>query len=267
MQEVVARQGFETLEDAGAIGGNVQSSFGVDEPATVARMLAWVDALARDERFFLTYLPVAGHHPYAAAQPGPFAGSDDLGAYKNALYDGDRSLGALLEGLRARGHDRDTLLVIYGDHGEAFGQHDGNFGHTLSIYDENVRVPLYVSIPGVTTARLTVPNMASTIDIAPTILELAGLPVPGAYEGQSLLDPRSRLVLFQTDYSLGLVGLQDGCWKYILEIDSSRSRLFNTCADPHESHDVGATEPARVRAYGERVRAWASSARAGLVGD
>jgi len=264
MQEVVARQGFETLEDAGAIGGNVQSSFGVDEPATVSRMLAWVDALGRDERFFLTYLPVAGHHPYPAAQPGPFAGSDDLSAYKNALYDGDRSLGALLQGLRARGHDRDTMFVLYGDHGEAFGQHDGNFGHTLFIYDENVRVPLYVSIPGVTTGRVTVPNVASTIDIAPTILELAGLPVPGAYEGQSLLEPRSRLALFQTDYSLGLFGLQDGCWKYIFEIDSSRSRLFDTCADPQESRDRALELPSRVRAYSARLRAWTSATRAAM---
>ncbi len=265
MQEVVSRQGFDTLEDAGAIGGNVQSSFGVDEPATVAHMLKWIDRLAPGERFFLTYLPVAGHHPYAASEPGPFAGTDDLAAYKNALYDGDRSLGVFLAGLRARGLDRNTMFVIYGDHGEAFGQHDGNFGHTLFIYDENVRVPLWIAMPGLTTAHESAPNTASLIDIAPTILDVAGLPVPAAYDGQSLLDPRPRMALFYTDYSLGLLGLQDGCWKYHLEIDASRSRLFDTCADPGETTDLAAAMAGRVHAYSDRVRAWTSATRAAIA--
>jgi phosphoglycerol transferase MdoB-like AlkP superfamily enzyme len=70
MQGIVDQQGFETAEDAGAIGGNVQSSFGVDEPATVARMLAWIDR-GKSGRFLLTYLPVAGHHPRpAGGRPG-----------------------------------------------------------------------------------------------------------------------------------------------------------------------------------------------------
>ena len=138
------------------------------------RLLAWIDGTGRDKRFFITYLPVAGHHPYASVEPGPFAGRGDFGAYQNALYDGDRALGALVDGLRTRGLDGKTLFVIVGDHGEAFGQHDGNYGHTLSIYDENVRVPLFFAIPGVTTEHLVVPNVASVLDIAPTILDLGG---------------------------------------------------------------------------------------------
>ena len=262
MDDLMRRQGFETLEDAGAIGGNAQSSFGVDEPAAVDRMLRWIDTLGPGERFLLTYVPVAGHHPYASAGPGPFAGTDDLTAYKNALFDGDRSLGVFMDGLRARGLEGHTMFVIYGDHGEAFGQHDGNFGHTLFIYDENVRVPLWIAVPGLTTSALRVSQTASTIDIAPTILELAGIPVPAAYEGQSLLEPRPRMALFYTDYSLGLLGLQDGCWKYHFEIDASRSRLFDTCVDPRETKDLAAVMPDRVRAYGSRVRDWTSATRA-----
>jgi phosphoglycerol transferase MdoB-like AlkP superfamily enzyme len=265
MDAVVARLGFDTAEDAGAIGGNVQSSFGVDEPSTVKRMLAWIDGTGRDKHFFITYLPVAGHHPYASVEPGPFGGRGDFSAYQNALYDGDRALGALVDGLRARGLDGKTLFVIVGDHGEAFGQHDGNYGHTLSIYDENVRVPLFFTVPGVTTEHLAVPNVASVLDVAPTILDLAGLAVPPAYEGQSLLIPRDRMALFYTDYSVGLLGLQDGCWKYHLDIEAPRSRLFDTCTDPGERVDRAATEPERVRAYGERLRGWASATRRAIV--
>ena len=77
-----------------------------------------------------------------------FRESDDAGQYLNALHFGDAALGKFLDGLRARGLDTNTLFVIYGDHGEAFGQHEGNYGHTLFLYEENIRVPLLIAMPG-----------------------------------------------------------------------------------------------------------------------
>ena len=103
MEAVLAQQRFDTTADAGAIGGNVRSSFGVEEPATVQHMLSWIDQLPAGQRFFLAYLPAAGHHPYASPVAGPFAGETDLVAYKNALHYGDASLGAFLDGFRQRG--------------------------------------------------------------------------------------------------------------------------------------------------------------------
>ena len=117
-QSIIQHRGFQTLEDAGDIGGNHQSSFGVDEPATVARMLAWIDALPHGQKFFLDYLPIAGHHPYATPAGGPFSGPNDIDQYRNALHYGDESLGALMRGLRERGLEDNTLWIVYGDHGE-----------------------------------------------------------------------------------------------------------------------------------------------------
>jgi len=265
MDAVVARQGFDTLEDAGTIGGQRESSFGVDEVSTVSRVLSWIDRAPQEQPFFVAYLPTAGHHPYATDEPGPFSGRGEFSAYQNALYEGDRSLGALLEGLRARGLDRHTLFVVFGDHGEAFGQHDGNFGHTLQIYDENIRVPLFFAAPGVTTGHVAVDNVASVLDIAPTILDLVGLPVPASYEGRSLLQSGPRMALFYSDYSVGLLGLQDGCLKYQLDIDASRSRLFDTCADPGETRDIAAIHSDRIRPYSERLRNWSSATRASIT--
>src|SRR6202162_1618109 len=148
MESMIRHRGYQTLEDAGDITGNHNSSFGVDEPATVARMLAWVDTLPRGQHFFLTYLPIAGHHPYAAPEHGPFAGTAEIDQYRNALHFGDVSLGALVAGLRARGLEDNTVWVIYGDHGEAFHQHEGNYGHTFFLYEENVHVPFLVVAPG-----------------------------------------------------------------------------------------------------------------------
>jgi len=277
MQPIVDRLAFETAEDAGAIGGHVESSFGVDEPATVARMLAWIDALPAAQRFFITYLPVAGHHPYATVAPAPFPIRSEADAHHNALLDGDRSFGALIDGLRARGLGDDTILVVFGDHGEAFGEHQGNFGHTLFIYDENVRVPMIIGAASGRWRDTDAPadaqpiqgrrasTVASVIDVAPTVLDLLGLPAEPAHGGRSLLTPRAPVALFFTDYAVGWLGLRDGCWKYLYEVEAGRSSLFDVCADPRETIDRQAEFPQRLDVYRARVTAWSSATRAAIL--
>jgi phosphoglycerol transferase MdoB-like AlkP superfamily enzyme len=266
MQALVDRSGFDVREDAGAIGGNVESSFGVDEPAAVRRMLSWIDGLDSGQRFFLTYLPIAGHHPYATTAPGPFSESSELGAYKNALHEADAALASLLDGLRDRGLDRNTLVVLYGDHGEAFGQHEGNFGHSLFLYEENVRVPLIIAGASESIPPLRVGRVASVLDIAPTIVDLLGLPSEPHHQGVSLLEPRERMALFYTDYSLGLLGLRDGCWKNVFELDSGRSQLFDLCRDPDERRNLSTEAPNRIAAYRDRLQRWIEARRAEIVG-
>jgi len=256
MQSIIQHRGYHTMEDAGDIGGNHQSSFGVDEPATVARMLSWIDALPRGQRFFLTYLPIAGHHPYATSQPGPFPSSPEISQYRNALREGDESLGRLIDGLCTRGLQNNTLWVIYGDHGEAFGQHPGNYGHTFFLYEENIHVPLLIAAPGLLANPQRVAKVVSLVDIAPTILQFLKLPSPGNYEGRTMLDGVPRTALFFADYSLGLLGLRDGEWKYEYEIAADRSRLFNLQQDPAESTDLSIQEPARVSRYRQLVTNW-----------
>ena len=262
MNAVIQRRGFETLADAGAISGNFNSSFGVDEPATVGRMLAWLDALPRGQRFFLHYLPIAGHHPYETPEPGPFPASNDAGQYLNALYFGDAALGRFLDELRARGLDTNTLFVIYGDHGEAFGQHEGNHGHTLFLYEENVHVPLLVALPGAWHEPKRVKRQASLIDVAPTLLDLLGLQAPADYQGASLLNPSPRSALFFTDYSLPLAGLRDGRWKLIAELGSPRVKLFDLETDPLETRNVAARYAERVHDCQRRLAEWTAAQKA-----
>jgi arylsulfatase A-like enzyme len=264
MREVVTGRGFDTVEDAAAIGGVVHSSFGVDEETTVTRALTWIDAASRREPFLLAYLPIAGHHPYATRGPGPFDGRTALTQHLNALHEADAAVGQLIEGLRSRGLGERTMLVVYGDHGEAFGQHDGNSGHSLFIYDENVRVPLMIRVPGQKAARVQRP--VSVVDLSPTILDLLGQPAPPtATTSASMLDPAPRLALFFTDYSQGWVGLRDGCRKYLLDIDANRSRLFDVCGDAGETADRAAVEPERVAAYRARVLQWLAAGQAALI--
>jgi phosphoglycerol transferase MdoB-like AlkP superfamily enzyme len=250
MDALVAASGFAQAEDAGAIGGNRESSFGIDEAAAVRRILAWIDSIPRGRPFFAAYLPVAGHHPYAYSMAGPFSDSTDEGRYLNAIHDGDASLGTLLQGLRSRGLDTSTIVVVVGDHGEAFGQHEGNFGHTLEIYEENLRVPMMFAVPGVPPRR--VGRVASLIDLAPSILDLSGFAAPREYQGNSLLDPATRMALFFTDYSLGLVGARDGCTKFVYELASRRTRAFDVCDDPAETRPIAL----ETLPYSRRLDRW-----------
>lgn len=194
---VVQDRGYQILEDAGDIGGNLRSSFGVDEPATVARILAWIDALPRGQHFFLTYLPIAGHHPYdAPGGLGPFVGKDEIMQYRNSVHYGDVSLGTLIDGLRARGLYENTVWIIYGDHGEAFGQHDGNYGHTFFLYDENIHVPFVIAAPGLIRSQQRARKVVSLADTAPTILDLLGIAAPPNYQGRTMLNGPQRMALF-----------------------------------------------------------------------
>src|SRR3954470_24970735 len=124
----------------------------------------------------------------------------------NALHEGDAAFGALVDGLRSRHLDRNTLFVAFGDHGEAFGEHPGNFAHTLFINEENVRIPLVIAAPGAIARAERIARGASVVDIAPTILDLLGLRGQPLHQGASLLAPASRMALFYTDYSIGWLG-------------------------------------------------------------
>ncbi len=261
---MIRNRGYDVLEDAGDIGGNHNSSFGIDEPSTVERLLGWLDSRPRGRPFFVTYLPVAGHHPYETPEPGPFPDDEEIDRYRNAQHYADAAIGTLLAGLRQRGLEEQTLVVVIGDHGQAFGQHPGNFGHTLFIYEENVRVPFIISGAGLIDGPVRVTRMASQVDLAPTVLDLLGLRAPADYQGRSLLGERDDTALFFTDYSLGLVGLREGNWKFIHEVRGGRSKLFDLAADPEERYSLADEHPEQVERYREYLLRWAAAQR-GLV--
>jgi lipoteichoic acid synthase len=251
MQAIIRDRGFHRLEDGATIGGAFSSSFGVDEESTVRRLLKFVDALGPGERFFAVYMPIAGHHPYHApgVGPRPFPEHGPVDAYANDLYAGDAAFGLLRAGLRERGLDERTLYVVVGDHGEAFFEHEGNFAHSLFLYEENVRVPFWIAAPGLWAEQHRAPQLASLIDVVPTVVDLLGLDPSPRHEGRSLLEPVPRTVRFFTDQGVWRSGLRDGRWKVIEERDSGRAQLFDLITDPHEQNDLAATEPERLHQY------------------
>jgi arylsulfatase A-like enzyme len=234
----------------------------------VQKLLTWIDQGPRDRPFFVMYLPIAGHHPYNAPGEGPrpYGERPDLDRYASDLYRGDAAFGALEDGIAARGLADRTLWVVMGDHGEAFFQHEGNFAHTLFLYEENVHVPLIVAAPGLTDRVVRAPQIGSTADVAPTLLDLTGIAAPERWQGRSLLANDPGVARFYTDHTIWQMGLRSGRWKLIHEVESGRSKLFDLAKDPGETVDLAASERERVRRYEAHLAGWGARARERVLG-
>jgi hypothetical protein len=158
----------------------------------------------------------------------------------------DRSLGRLIDGLQQRKLWERTVLVVTADHGEALGEH-GIPHHGRGLYEALVRVPLIVSVPGVPPRHVRVP--VSTLDIAPTLLDLVGLATPGEYMGQSLVGflrgqtPKLDRPIALDESRLHLRGLVLGPYKII---DAKRRHvveIYDLTKDPQEAHNLYGTMP------------------------
>ena len=252
MAAVVQDRGFDVLADAATIASRFASSFGVDEPATVDAVLRFVDQ-APGRRFFAVYMPIAGHHPYHAPGDGPrpFPERSSSDEHRNDLFVADAAVGRLRAGLQARGLDDKTLYLVVGDHGEAFEEHPGNIAHALHLYEENVHVPLFFAAPGAALVPQRLATPVSVVDLAPTLVQLAGLHPLELATGQSLLQPRTggQVVRFSTEQATRRAGLVDGRYKFLLDRESNRAQLFDLHADPGERHDRAAEHPALVAHY------------------
>ena len=158
----------------------------------------WLDRRAKD-RFYLFLHYMDPHdpyfeHPYNGVGVARVAGDPDPAEAENlkALYRGeieylDRNFGKLLDKLKELGVYDDTLIVLTSDHGEEFMEH-GGWWHGLTLYDEQIRVPLLVKWPrNQRSAPFDETNgIARLIDVAPTLIARAGATAPAAMQGVDL---------------------------------------------------------------------------------
>jgi arylsulfatase A-like enzyme len=117
------------------------------------------------------------HAPYDSA-----SGASAFERYLGELGLVDQQLARLVALLNARFAGR-AALIVTADHGEAFAEH-GAYYHATALYEEQIRVPLLISVPGVEPRAVSTP--VSLVDLGPTILDLFGLATPGHFMGESL---------------------------------------------------------------------------------
>jgi arylsulfatase len=152
-----------------------------------------------------------------------------------------------------------TAVVLTADHGEALGnEDDGRFLHGHAVFEELARVPLLMWLPWLEKGR-RVEQIVSSIDLAPTLLDLAGVAVPSSFAGTSLFRPTpspeppaalverlepqwtTRHVLSPGRFGVAEWGLREGSWKLVM--DEQRVRLFDLGTDPKETTDIHAAHP------------------------
>lgn len=219
--------------------------------------------------FFLTSTHTVGvklpaFRRWTPAELGPAArGAAPLvNAYDNGILQADSSIAQIFSTLDAKGYLAGSIVVILGDHGDAFGEH-GLFGHTLSVYQETLHIPMiiYDADPAARYANL---DFATQSDIAPTLLARLGLPAPRDWQGVSLVDGPPRMVSTHwTDRERPwhAVLFRDGgrTWKYMYALDwgSRTEELYELAGDPAEQVNR-VQDPQAARALA-RVRARAAA--------
>jgi arylsulfatase A-like enzyme len=292
--EVLRARGYVTA--AFTEGGYVRAEFGFsqgfdtfqarprDIRETFAKARAWMSAArAPFFAFVQTYrihtpfdpapeLRELLVRPYAGSLPAsvqtvdhlPGSSSDPFVAedlpYLSDLYDAeiataDREVGELLAYLEAAGLMQNTLIVLTSDHGEELGEH-GHFDHGWSLYEDQLRVPLILHLPGRFEGGKVVPRIVHGVDLAPTLAEVARAEIPGAWSGISLLDElsdpaRQRVTPFLTrKEGERAVAIRAGPWKFIdfpageraFDPDDGGPKLFDLSSDPNETHNLWPTE-------------------------
>ena len=98
-----------------------------------------------------------------------------IDSYAREIARVDADVGTMIAALERKGISEDTVVVVVSDHGESLTEHESYFDHGQHLYDVSLRVPLIVKAPGVARAGVRVPCQLSTVDVAPSLLELAGV--------------------------------------------------------------------------------------------
>jgi arylsulfatase A-like enzyme len=192
-------------------------------------------------------------------------------AHVRALYDGevrfaDAALGRMLAGLEERRLRASTLIVVTSDHGEELKDH-GHWSHGHSVYDELLRVPLIVTGPGVPAGR-RIRELVQLIDVAPTILDVAGIPRPEVFEGESLLglitgEREERLegkaIFTRTTLRPRKAVVIEDRWKCIFK-EGGAIELYDLEDDPGETRNLAEVEHERAAALFARLRSWMDGA-------
>jgi arylsulfatase A-like enzyme len=263
----LGHHGYDEVLGWKQIGDGAElNSWGGTDAVLVDRTLEWIDR-DRARPFYATMWTHQGHHPYdpAPGQPaidffgdGPRPPDDyDLGRYLNQVAEVDRQLGRLFEGLRARGLEDETIVVVTGDHGEAFGDPHPTWGHGFRLYDEGVRVPLMIWSPALFAQGRRDATVGGHVDMGPTVLDLLGVDAPAEWEGRSLFAPeRPPRVYFYAANDDYLLGLRENDLKYVYNASRGRDLLFDLARDPDETHDLAAAHPDLCRRLRQRLSAW-----------
>ena len=250
----------------------------------------------KDEPFFINLWLHETHTPHLP-QKRLLEEFKDLGeaeqVYASIIAEGDEGVGRILKLLKELNLDDNTLVVFSTDNGPehstddkdhkgqglgkfySVGETGGLKGEKRSLFAGGIRVPLIVRWPGVVPAGKTdKTSVLTAVDLLPTFLEVAGVPLPADYkpDGESALaafkgTPIKRTKPIFWEWRGGdaqpdtwpSIGIRDGKWKLLVNKEQQRAELYDLENDWPEKYDVAAENPAVVQELTKKLDAWKSS--------
>ncbi|HKP57598.1 MAG TPA: sulfatase-like hydrolase/transferase [Polyangiales bacterium] len=258
------RQRIETVR---AKSGRVEVGSAYQDASVVNKqLLGMLDQQPKAPWFFFVgymdphdpYYP----HPYdgtayaraAHQEPDP----DEAPALRK-LYDGeitywDENFGQLIDELKRRNIYDELTIVITADHGEEFHEH-GGFWHGTTLYDEQVRVPLLVKLPGGEMRGNVVRHWVQSIDLMPTLLKRAGVAIPQGVQGRELFAGNTEVFAEESHEGNVLRALRidrGGAQLKLITANPGNPRklaereFYRVDQDPREQVNLAADEPALV---------------------
>jgi len=242
--------------------------------------LTWIDSDERptDSPFFLFLHYMDPHDPfrdpdnpgkgYARVQmgnPDPEKFKDAfIRSYSYEIEFMDEQVGRLIQGLKDRGLYEDSLIVFTADHGEEFHEH-GGWWHGLSLYDEQIAIPLMFKLPNSEMAEENY-DLARHVDIAPTIAQLAGVEPSEQWQGKALLTPGLEYTNDTTPHvhmhldfeGIQLKGLRTLEKKLIFANEGNKREyapieFYNLIEDPLEQDNLAESSETEVKLLGQAI--------------
>jgi arylsulfatase A-like enzyme len=203
-------------------------------------------------------------HPFPDRPPlGPATGTSD-GTIRDrlrVLAAVDEGLGRMLEALEASGQLASTLVVFTSDEGYFYGEHGLSVERRLA-YEESARIPLLMRLPSLAKAGRSIDELVLNIDLAPTVLELAGAAAPAGLHGHSLVPLlRGRSVAWRDSFlieyfsdrvfpwvaNLGYRAVRTRRYKYIHYVElTGMDELYDLDADPYELANLAGEKSGRA---------------------
>ncbi|HVN84935.1 MAG TPA: sulfatase-like hydrolase/transferase [Candidatus Binatia bacterium] len=207
-------------------------------------------------RFLLAFTSNT-HHPYPLTELLNESAKTPQEAYERLVAFELDLVVDLYQWMKQHGVADNTLLLVLGDHGEAFGEHPGNFGHAAFIYEENVHIPGFILHP----RRLGLPQhiaqLGSQVDLRATITDILGMNNPEPTDGMSLLrsDPH-RLIAHFTENGVSYFGVRDQRFSYIYTPHAGVDQLFDRRRDAGETTNLSDRFPTVTARYRTHLQRW-----------
>jgi glucan phosphoethanolaminetransferase (alkaline phosphatase superfamily) len=169
-------------------------------------------------------------------------------SYDNGIVQVDEMIHRLFVALEQKGYLQDSIVIILADHGQGLGEH-GKYGHGSYLYQEQIAIPMLIY----DTSAASYGNLefATQLDVAPTILDRLGLPIPYSWEGESLMRKRIRQCSYHqtmdnTPLRAALLRTNGAIYKYLRSDADQKEELYELVRDPKETYNMISTADTSV---------------------